>query len=68
MADHYVSNSGVAYPDDLTLLKRVYDRICAERDLPHGCPEAAELAEMAMDLYRRAIFEEAALYGELNRI
>ena len=68
MADHYVSKSGVAYPDDLTLLKRVYDRICAERGLPHGCPEAAELAEMAMDLFRRGIFEEEALYGELSRI
>jgi hypothetical protein len=67
MADHYVSKSGLAYPDDLTLLTRVYDRICAERGLRHGCSEAAELAAMAMDLFRRGVFEEEALYGELRR-
>jgi hypothetical protein len=67
MAEHFISQSGVAYPDDLTLLKRVYDRICAERTLSHGCPEAAELAAMAMDLFSRGIFEEDALYGELRR-
>ena len=48
------------------MLKRVYDRICAERTLSHGCPEAAELAAMAMDLFSRGIFEEDALYGELR--
>ena len=68
MAEHYVSKSGLGYPDDLTLLKRVYDCICAERSLAHGCAEAAALAAMAMDLFRRGVFEEETLYGELRRI
>ena len=68
MVEHYISKSGVGYPDDLTLLKRVYDRICAGRSLAEGCAEAAELAAMAMDLFRRGIFEEDVLYGELRGI
>jgi len=68
MVEHYVSKSDVAYPDDLTLLKKVYDRICVERCWAEGSPEAAELAVAAMDVFRRGIFEEDALYRELRRI
>ncbi|MER9057293.1 hypothetical protein [Mesorhizobium sp. M0910] len=38
------SPSGIAYPDDLALLKRVYDRICEERGIRAGSAEAEQLA------------------------
>jgi len=45
----------------------VYDRVCREQGLTAGCPEAAELAAVAMDLFARGIFEEDALLRELRR-
>ncbi|MGX5847081.1 hypothetical protein ACWGTO_08385 [Mesorhizobium sp. PL10] len=68
MVEHFISKSGIGYPDDLTLLKKVYDRIRAERSLDEGCAEAAELAAAAMELFRRGVFEEDALYGELSQV
>jgi len=67
MVVHHISKSSIGYPDDLALLKKVYDRICAERRLAEGCAEAAELAAAAMELFKRGVFEEDALYGELCR-
>ena len=67
MFDSKLAASGIAYPSDLTLLKRVYDRVCAEQGLAEGCPEAAKLAASAMQLFARGIFEEETLYRELHR-
>ncbi|WP_189362954.1 hypothetical protein [Mesorhizobium sp. M4A.F.Ca.ET.022.05.2.1] len=44
MTNSEKSPSGIAYPDDLALLKRVYDRICEERGLRAGSAEAEQLA------------------------
>lgn len=51
MITHHVSIGTIAYPNDLTLLKRVYDRVCMERGFHVGSPEAAELAARSMDLF-----------------
>lgn len=64
---HAFARSGVVYPGDLTLLKAVYDRVCSEQDLPAGCPEATELAAVAMDLVARGTFDEEVLLRELRR-
>lgn len=63
----HVASNGLAHPDDLALLKKVYDRICAEQGIPAGCAEAADLAGTAMDLFRRGVFDEETLYRELRR-
>ncbi|WP_192247461.1 hypothetical protein [Mesorhizobium caraganae] len=65
MTNSEKSPSGIAYPDDLALLKRVYDRICEERGLRAGSAEAEQLATRAMDLFGMGIFEEDALYKNL---
>jgi len=64
---HAFASSGVAYPGDLTSLKAIYDRVCNEQGLPVGCPEAAELAAVAMDLFARGTFDEEVLLRELRR-
>ncbi|TIS61731.1 MAG: hypothetical protein E5W93_06670 [Mesorhizobium sp.] len=58
MIKHHVSNSSVAYPDDLVLLKRIYDQVCEERGITRGSPEASELAIEAMKLFSAGIFDE----------
>ncbi|RUW67350.1 MULTISPECIES: hypothetical protein [unclassified Mesorhizobium] len=63
MIDPKVSTSGIAYPDDLALLKRVYDRICQERGIGAGSAEAADLAAQAMALFNAGVFDE----DEINR-
>ncbi|MET2832195.1 hypothetical protein [Mesorhizobium shangrilense] len=65
MTNSEKSVSGIAYPDDLALLKRVYDRICQERGIRAGSAEAEHLAMRAMDLFGMGIFEEDALYKNL---
>ncbi|MBM2713521.1 hypothetical protein JQK88_20330 [Mesorhizobium caraganae] len=65
MTNSEKSPSGIAYPDDLALLKRVYDRICQEKGIRAGSAEAEQLAARAMDLFGMGIFEEEALYKNL---
>ncbi|UVK48550.1 hypothetical protein BPNPMPFG_007941 (plasmid) [Mesorhizobium sp. AR07] len=65
MTNSEKSPSGIAYPDDLALLKRVYDRICQEKGIRAGSAEAEQLAARAMDLFGMGIFEEDALYKSL---
>lgn len=42
MIEHHICKSGIGYPEDLTLLKKAYDRVLAERGLSEGCPQADE--------------------------
>ncbi len=66
MITHHASTGTIAYANDLTLLKRVYDHVCRERGFPSGSPEAAELAAQAMYLFQRGIFEETELLQSLR--
>lgn len=62
----HVSKSGVAYPDDLVLLKRIYDEVCDERGISRGSPEASELAIEAMRLFSAGIFDEDSIGRRLR--
>jgi hypothetical protein len=66
MTTHLVSTGSIAYPNDLALLKRVFDRVCMEQGFPGGSPEAAELAARSMDLFSQGIFGEAELLHSLR--
>ncbi len=66
MVRSYVSKSGVAYPDDLALLKRIYDRVCEERGIALGSPEASDLAAEAMKLFSAGIFDEGTIGRRLR--
>ncbi|MDX8448363.1 hypothetical protein [Mesorhizobium captivum] len=66
MTSHHVSKSGVAYPDDLVLLKRIYDQVCEERGIIPGTPEASELAVQAMRLFSAGIFDEDTIGRRLR--
>jgi hypothetical protein len=45
------ATSGIAYPDDLRLLKESYDDLCAENRIPLGCITAEDLAKATMNLF-----------------
>jgi hypothetical protein len=62
----HASESGVAYPDDLVLLKRVYDQVCKERGITVGSPAASDLAAEAMRLFSAGIFDEATIGRRLR--
>ncbi|WP_296736254.1 hypothetical protein [Mesorhizobium sp.] len=67
MISPHVSKSGVAYPGDLALLKRIYDEVCEERGLVPGSPEASDLAIEAMKLFSAGIFDEDAISRRLRK-
>ncbi|RWM31670.1 hypothetical protein [Mesorhizobium sp.] len=66
MIKAHVSTSGVAYPDDLVLLKAIYDQVCEERGITRGSPEASELAIEAMRLFSAGIFDEDTIGRRLR--
>lgn len=60
------SSTGVAYPDDLKLLKDIYDDICTQRGLARGSVAAENLARSAMDLFSQGVFDEADIRESLK--
>ena len=68
MIDNHVSKSGVAYPDDLVLLKRIYDEVREERGVAEGSVEASDLAIEAMKLFSAGIFDEATIGRRLRGV
>ncbi|MGX5800433.1 hypothetical protein ACWGS9_04230 [Bradyrhizobium sp. Arg314] len=62
----HVSESGAAYPDDLVLLKRIYDQICEERDIAVGSSAASDLAVEAMKLFSAGIFDVGTISRRLR--
>ncbi|SDA97681.1 hypothetical protein [Mesorhizobium qingshengii] len=67
MITHHVSSTRLAYPNDLALLKKVFDEICKERGFLEGSPEAAWLAARAMHLFQEGIVDEDELDDGLRR-
>ncbi len=63
----YHSSTGAAYPDDLKLLKDIYDDICTQRGLTRGSVAAENLARAAMDLFSQGVFDEADIRESLKR-
>ncbi|TPO13659.1 hypothetical protein [Mesorhizobium sp. B1-1-5] len=66
MIKPHVSESGLAYPDDLALLKRIYDEVCEERGIVLGSSEASELAIEAMRLFSAGVFDEVTIGRRLR--
>ena len=66
MINPHVSRSGKAYPDDLVLLKRIYDEVRAERGIAAGSQEASVLAIEAMKLFSAGIFDEDTIGRRLR--
>jgi len=66
MIKPHASESGIAYPDDLVLLKRLYDQICEERGIAVGSSEASDLAIEAMRLFSAGVFDEVAIGRRLR--
>ncbi|PLP59433.1 hypothetical protein CYK37_08900 [Mesorhizobium loti] len=60
------SSTGAAYPDDLKLLKDIYDDICTQRGLRRGSAAAEILAREAMDLFSQGVFDEADIRESLK--
>ena len=61
---HYTS--GIAYPSDLTILSRVFDRLCREYGFSKEDVEAEDLGKAAMSLFAAGIFEEDELLASLK--
>ena len=66
MAIRHSSTSGAAYPDDLKLLKVIYDEICTERGLKRDGAAAENLARAAMDLFSQGVFDEGDIRERLK--
>ncbi len=64
-APHHIS-SGIAYPDDLTLLREIYDDICLQRGFHCGSNAAEDLAKATMNLFGQGVFEEAEIRESLD--
>jgi hypothetical protein len=61
---HYTS--GIAYPSDLTLLSKVFDRLCREHGFSKADLEAEDLGKAAMSLFVDGIFEDDELLARLK--
>ncbi|MEZ2329489.1 hypothetical protein AB6802_07180 [Mesorhizobium sp. RCC_202] len=68
MLNAHASDNGAAYPDDLVLLKRIYDQVCEERGIGVGSAEASALAVGAMKLFSAGIFDEDTISMRLRRM
>ncbi|MFE0019139.1 hypothetical protein ACFWXH_30110 [Mesorhizobium sp. NPDC059054] len=60
------SISGVAYPDDIELLKEIYDDLCEKRGFHCGSPAAEDLARAAMDLFAQGEVDENEIRDNLE--
>ncbi len=60
------SSSGAAYPDDLKLLKVIYDEICDKRGLRRGSAAAEQLAVVTMELFSKGVLDEAEIRESLR--
>ncbi len=58
--------SGIAYPDDLTLLKEIYDDICLQRGFHCGSAAAEDLARATMNLFGQGLTDEAEIRESLD--
>ena len=68
MVSPTTSRSGIAYPGDQTLLKQVFDRVCAEEGIPVGSVKAERLSVSAIALFSSGEFDEAALHERLRLV
>lgn len=58
--------SGIAYPDDLKILKEIFDAVCFERGFHCSSPAAADLARATMDLFTQGVVDETEIRESLD--
>lgn len=63
----YFSDIGVAYPEDLRSLRRIFDDLCAENHIPRGCITAEDLAKATMVLFASGVTDEDEIRVSLQR-
>jgi hypothetical protein len=66
MKGPFHSTSGIAYPTDLTLLSKVFDRLCREHGFSKADLEAEDLGKAAMSLFAAGISDEDELLASLK--
>ncbi|PLP57610.1 hypothetical protein CYK37_18505 [Mesorhizobium loti] len=59
-------SSGVAHPDDLAALQRIYDDVCGDHGFCHGSPAAEDLARATMDLVSQGILDQDEMIESLE--
>ena len=65
MISLYVDNS-VLYPDDLAMLQRVFDQVCADGCHETNSVEAELIAAALMNIFQNGTSDEAVLLAELR--
>lgn len=61
-----VHPDGIAYPDELKLLRQIYDDIRLRRGFPCGSHAADDLAKATMDLFSQGVSDEAEIRESLD--
>ncbi|WP_173931181.1 hypothetical protein [Chelativorans sp. Marseille-P2723] len=57
---------GVAYPDDLAVLERVFQHLCEEHDISSSSAEAEDLAQAMMSLFMAGVDDEGEMVESLR--
>lgn len=65
MKGPFHSINGIAYPEEIDLLRRVFDQFCRENGVIPGGPDAEDLSRAAMSLFTAGVVEEAHLVESL---
>lgn len=65
MISLYASNS-ILYPNDLAMLQRVFDEVCADGCHATNSAEAELIAGTLMNIFQNGTSDEAALLAELR--
>lgn len=67
MAIAYSSTNGIAYPEDLILLKSVHDDVCFQRGFDSGSRAADDVGKVLMSLFADGIHDEVQIRASVER-
>lgn len=66
MIVHHGARRGIAYPEDLAFLSRVYDEACRRQGVSKHSEEGANLAHSVMALYAAGVRGERRMKRSLR--
>ena len=66
MSIHHGTRHGIAYPEDLAFLSRVYDEACRRQGVSKHSEEGANLAHSVMALYAAGVRGERRMKMSLR--
>ena len=67
MAMLYFADGGVAFPEDLRRLKKIYDDLCFKHQISPTSGTAEDLAKATMHVFSAGVHDEAAIRERLLR-